>query len=207
MRRDRRWARWPLAVLLGTALALAPFLGAAAYAMEDDAAGGSPSVTVETVDDVTMPVVEAEPASRTGSDAPPDPGAAFVPDGIAASAEELALELDVGGEVMLSADIEATSQLVTTTVVTLDLNGYVLTASIVVRDGMLVVRDSSESQAGALVGPDGAFPIVAEAWGQLGDSGVCGNGEPVWRQDARCNRHSGRNAPEGGVHGGVQDQY
>lgn len=162
MRRDRRWVRWPLAVLLGTALALAPFLGAAAYAMEDDAAGGSPSVTVETVDDVTMPVVEAEPASRAGTDAPPDPGAGFVPDGIAASAEELALELDVGGEVMLSADIEATSQLVTTTVVTLDLNGHVLTASIVVRDGMLVVRDSSESQAGALVGPDGAFPIVAE---------------------------------------------
>ena len=42
MRRDRSWAFLPIAVLLSTALALAPFQGAAAYAMEDDAAGGSP---------------------------------------------------------------------------------------------------------------------------------------------------------------------
>lgn len=163
MRRDRRWAAWPFAVLLGTALALAPLQGAAAYAMEGDVPGGSPeAVVTETSDDVVMPTVEALVFEGAEEDMPPDPGPGFVPDGVAVTADELALELDSGGEVVLAADIEASGQLVTTTVVTLDLNGHELTASIVVRGGMLVVRDGSEAQTGALHGPDGSFPVIAE---------------------------------------------
>lgn len=163
MRRDRRWAAWPFAVLLGTALALAPLQGAAAYAMEGDVPGGSPeAVVTETSDDVVMPTVEALVFKGAEEDMPPDPGPGFVPDGVAVTADELALELDSGGEVVLAADIEASGQLVTTTVVTLDLNGHELTASIVVRGGMLVVRDGSEAQTGALHGPDGSFPVIAE---------------------------------------------
>ena len=163
MRRDRRWAVWPFAVLLGTALALAPLQGAAAYAMEGDVTGGSPeSVVAETSDDAVMPTVEAPVVEGAEEDAPPDPGPGFVPDGVAVTADELALELDSGGEVILDADIEVPGQLVTTTVVTLDLNGHELIASIVVRGGMLVVRDGSEAQTGALHGPDGSFPVIAE---------------------------------------------
>ena len=107
MRRDRRWAAWPFAVLLGTALALAPLQGAAAYAMEGDAAGGSPeSVVTETSDDAVMPTVEAPVVEGAEEGAPPDPGPGFVPDGVAVTADELALELDSGGEVILDADIE-----------------------------------------------------------------------------------------------------
>ena len=107
----------------------------------------------------------SSPALSAGGreeDAPPDPGPGFVPDGVAVTADELALELDSGGEVILDADIEVPGQLVTTTVVTLDLNGHELIASIVVRGGMLVVRDGSEAQTGALHGPDGLFPVIAE---------------------------------------------
>ena len=161
MRRDRRWALWPLAVLLGTALALAPAPGAAAYAMEDDVAGGSPAgAAAETLDGAQMPTVEVAPGAR--SDEPPDPGAALVPNGIVETAEELPVELDAGGEVTLAADLEVEVPVVTTTVVTLDLNAHVLTAQIVVRDGLLVVRDSSEGRTGALLGAEGEFPIVAE---------------------------------------------
>ena len=45
---------------------------------------------------------------------------------------------------------------------TIDLNGHELIASIVVSGGMLVVRDGSEAQTGALHGPDGSFPVIAE---------------------------------------------
>lgn len=156
MRRDRRWAALPLAVLLGTALALAPLRGAAAYAMEGDAAGGSPgAVVAQAAPAVEMPTVEE------GNGAP-EPGVRTVPDGVVETAEELPVELDSGGEVSLAADVSFEGQLVTTTVVTLDLNGHELTASIVVRDGMLVVRDGSEAQTGALVAPDDAFPVIAE---------------------------------------------
>ena len=159
MRRDRRRAPWPLAVLLGTALALAPQLGAAAYAMEDDVAGGSlEALAAQAEPAAAMPTVEE------GDDAP-DPGVRLVPDGVVETAEELPVELDAGGEVTLAADVAFEGQLVTSTEATLDLNGHTLSASIVVRGGTLVVRDGSEAQTGALVAPNGAFPVVADAEG------------------------------------------
>ena len=43
MRRDRSWAFLPIAVLLSTALALAPANGAPAFALGADGTGDSPA--------------------------------------------------------------------------------------------------------------------------------------------------------------------
>ena len=109
MRRDRRWAPWPLAVLLGTALTLAPALGAHAYAVEGDVAGGSTGVV--------------EPGDPAGS--PLD-------------AETLAAALDAGGEVTLTASVTLEERVDVTEDVTLDLNGFTLTP-LVKGDGATVL--------------------------------------------------------------------
>jgi len=40
----------------------------------------------------------------------------------------------------------------------------------------------------------------------FGHAGICCAGQSVRRPDGRCDRHSGGYAPQGGVHGGLQDQ-
>ena len=131
MRRDRRWALWPLAVLLGTALTLAPALGAHAYAVEGDVAGGSTGVV--------------EPGDPAG--APLD-------------AETLVAALDAGGEVTLTADVTLEGRVDVTEDVTLDLNGFTLTGVLRAKGASLTVLDSSEGQTGSMVDPAGEFPLV-----------------------------------------------
>ena len=131
MRRDRRWAAWPLAVLLGTALTLAPALGAHAYAVEGDVAGGSTGVV--------------EPGDPAGS--PLD-------------AETLAAALDAGGEVTLTASVTLEERVDVTEDVTLDLNGFTLTGVLRAKGASLTVLDSSEGQTGSMVDPAGGFPLV-----------------------------------------------
>ena len=131
MRRDRGWALWPLAVLLGTALTLAPALGAHAYAVEGDVAGGSTGVV--------------EPGDPAGS--PLD-------------AEALAAALDAGGEVTLTASVTLEERVDVTEDVTLDLNGFTLTGVLRAKGASLTVLDSSEAQTGSMVDPAGEFPLV-----------------------------------------------
>ncbi len=131
MRRDRRWAAWPLAVLLGTALTLAPALGAHAYAVEGDATGGS-----------TGAVERGDPA------------------GTPLDAEALAAAIDAGGEVTLTADVTLGDLLDVTKDVTLDLNGFTLTGALRAKGANLTVIDSSEGQTGSMVDPAGEFPLV-----------------------------------------------
>lgn len=131
MRRDRRWAAWPLAVLLGTALTLAPALGAHAYAVEGDATGGSTGV-----------VEQGDPA------------------GTPLDAEALAAAIDAGGEVTLTADVTLGDLLDVTKDVTLDLNGFTLTGALRAKGADLTVIDSSEGRTGSMVDPAGEFPLV-----------------------------------------------
>lgn len=131
MRRDRRWAAWPLAVLLGTALTLAPALGAHAYAVEGDATGGSTGV-----------VEQGDPA------------------GTPLDAEALAAAIDAGGEVTLTTDVTLGDLLDVTKDVTLDLNGFTLTGALRAKGANLTVIDSSEGQTGSMVDPSGKFPLV-----------------------------------------------
>lgn len=131
MRRDRRWAAWPLAVLLGTALTLAPALGAHAYAVEGDATGGS-----------TGAVERGDPA------------------GTPLDVEALAAAIDAGGEVTLTADVTLGDLLDVTKDVTLDLNGFTLTGALRAKGANLTVIDSSEGQTGSMVDPAGEFPLV-----------------------------------------------
>ncbi|MBM6813805.1 InlB B-repeat-containing protein [Olsenella uli] len=131
MRRDRRWAAWPLAVLLGTALTLAPALGAHAYAVEGDATGGSTGV-VEQGD----------------------------PTGTPLDAEALAAAIDAGGEVTLTTDVTLGDLLDVTKDVTLDLNGFTLTGALRAKGANLTVIDSSKGQTGSMVDPSGEFPLV-----------------------------------------------
>lgn len=131
MRRDRRWAAWPLAVLLGTALTLAPALGAHAYAVEGDATGGSTGV-----------VEQGDPA-----------GTPF-------DAEALAAAIDAGGEVTLTTDVTLGDLLDVTKDVTLDLNGFTLTGALRAKGANLTVIDSSKGQTGSMVDPSGEFPLV-----------------------------------------------
>lgn len=131
MRRDRRWAAWPLAVLLGTALTLAPALGAHAYAVEGDATGGSTGV-----------VEQGDPA------------------GTPLDAEALAAAIDAGGEVTLTTDVTLGDLLDVTKDVTLDLNGFTLTGALRAKGANLTVIDSSEGQTGSMVDPSGEFPLV-----------------------------------------------
>lgn len=131
MRRDRRWAAWPLAVLLGTALTLAPALGAHAYAVEGDATGGSTGV-----------VEQGDPA------------------GIPLDAEALAAAIDAGGEVTLTTDVTLGDLLDVTKDVTLDLNGFTLTGALRAKGANLTVIDSSKGQTGSMVDPSGEFPLV-----------------------------------------------
>lgn len=131
MRRDRRWAAWPLAVLLGTALTLAPALGAHAYAVEGDATGGSTGV-----------VEQGDPA------------------GTPLDAEALAAAIDAGGEVTLTADVTLGDLLDVTKDVTLDLNGFTLTGALRAKGANLTVIDSSEGRTGSMVDPAGEFPLV-----------------------------------------------
>lgn len=131
MRRDRRWAAWPLAVLLGTALTLAPALGAHAYAVEGDATGGSTGV-----------VEQGDPA------------------GTPLDAEVLAAAIDAGGEVTLTTDVTLGDLLDVTKDVTLDLNGFTLTGALRAKGARLTVIDSSEGQTGSMVDPSGEFPLV-----------------------------------------------
>lgn len=131
MRRDRRWAAWPLAVLLGTALTLAPALGAHAYAVEGDATGGSTGV-VEQGD----------------------------PTGTPFDAEALAAAIDAGGEVTLTTDVTLGDLLDVTKDVTLDLNGFTLTGALRAKGANLTVIDSSKGQTGSMVDPSGEFPLV-----------------------------------------------
>ena len=131
MRRDRRWAAWPLAVLLGTALTLAPALGAHAYAVEGDATGGSTGV-----------VEQGDPA------------------GTPLDAEALAAAIDAGGEVTLTTDVTLGDLLDVTKDVALDLNGFTLTGALRAKGANLTVIDSSEGQTGSMVDPSGEFPLV-----------------------------------------------
>ncbi len=131
MRRDRRWAAWPLAVLLGTALTLAPALGAHAYAVEGDATGGSTGV-----------VERGDPA------------------GTPLDAEALAVAIDAGGEVTLTTDVTLGDLLDVTKDVTLDLNGFTLTGALRAKGANLTVIDSSKGQTGSMVDPSGEFPLV-----------------------------------------------
>lgn len=131
MRRDRRWAAWPLAVLLGTALTLAPALGAHAYAVEGDATGGSTGV-----------VERGDPA------------------GTPLDAEALAAAIDAGGEVTLTTDVTLGDLLDVTKDVTLDLNGFTLTGALRAKGANLTVIDSSKGQTGSMVDPSGEFPLV-----------------------------------------------
>ncbi len=131
MRRDRRWAAWPLAVLLGTALTLAPALGAHAYAVEGDATGGSTGV-----------VEQGDPA------------------GTPLDAEALAAAIDAGGAVTLTTDVTLGGLLDVTKDVTLDLNGFTLTGALRAKGANLTVIDSSEGQTGSMVDPSGEFPLV-----------------------------------------------
>lgn len=131
MRRDRRWAAWPLAVLLGTALTLAPALGAHAYAVEGDATGGSTGV-VEQGDSAGTPL----------------------------DAEALAAAIDAGSEVTLTTDVTLGDLLDVTKDVTLDLNGFTLTGALRAKGANLTVIDSSEGQTGSMVDPAGEFPLV-----------------------------------------------
>lgn len=131
MRRDRRWAAWPLAVLLGTALTLAPALGAHAYAVEGDATGGSTGV-----------VERGDPA-----------GTPF-------DAEALAAAIDAGGAVTLTTDVTLGGLLDVTKDVTLDLNGFTLTGALRAKGANLTVIDSSKGQTGSMVDPSGEFPLV-----------------------------------------------
>ena len=131
MRRDRRWAAWPLAVLLGTALTLAPALGAHAYAVEGDATGGS-----------TGAVERGDPA------------------GTPLDAEALAAAIDAGGEVTLTTDVTLGDLLDVTKDVTLDLNGFTLTGALRAKGADLTVIDSSEGRTGSMVDPAGEFPLV-----------------------------------------------
>lgn len=131
MRRDRRWAAWPLAVLLGTALTLAPALGAHAYAVEGDATGGSTGV-----------VEQGDPA------------------GTPLDAEALAAAIDAGGEVTLTTDVTLGDLLDVTKDVTLDLNGFTLTGALRAKGANLTVIDSSKGQTGSMVDPSGEFPLV-----------------------------------------------
>lgn len=131
MRRDRRWAAWPLAVLLGTALTLAPALGAHAYAVEGDATGGSTGV-----------VEQGNPA------------------GTPLDAEALAAAIDAGGEVTLTTDVTLGGLLDVTKDVTLDLNGFTLTGALRAKGANLTVIDSSKGQTGSMVDPSGEFPLV-----------------------------------------------
>ena len=131
MRRDRRWAAWPLAVLLGTALTLAPALGAHAYAVEGDATGGSTGV-VEQGD----------------------------PTGTPFDAEALAAAIDAGGEVTLTTDVTLGDLLDVTKDVTLDLSGFTLTGALRAKGANLTVIDSSKGQTGSMVDPSGEFPLV-----------------------------------------------
>lgn len=131
MRRDRRWAAWPLAVLLGTALTLAPALGAHAYAVEGDATGGSTGV-----------VERGDPA------------------GTPLDAEALAAAIDAGGEVTLTTDVTLRDLLDVTKDVTLDLNGFTLTGALRAKGANLTVIDSSKGQTGSMVDPSGEFPLV-----------------------------------------------
>ena len=131
MRRDRRWAAWPLAVLLGTALTLAPALGAHAYAVEGDATGGSTGV-----------VEQGDPA------------------GTPLDAEARAAALDAGGEVTLPTDVTRGDLLDVTKDVTLDLNGFTLTGALRAKGANLTVIDSSKGQTGSMVDPSGEFPLV-----------------------------------------------
>lgn len=131
MRRDRRWAAWSLAVLLGTALTLAPALGAHAYAVEGDAAGGSTGV-----------VEQGDPA------------------GTPLDAEALAAAIDAGGEVTLTTDVTLGDLLDVTKDVTLDLNGFTLTGALRAKGARLTIIDSSEGRTGSMVDPSGEFPLV-----------------------------------------------
>lgn len=131
MRRDRRWAAWLLAVLLGTALTLAPALGARAYAVEGDATGGSTGV-----------VEQGDPA------------------GTPLDAEALAAAIDAGGEVTLTTDVTLGDLLDVTKDVTLDLNGFTLTGALRAKGADLTVIDSSEGRTGSMVDPAGEFPLV-----------------------------------------------
>lgn len=182
MRRDRRWAAWPLAVLLGTALALAPATGAAAYAMGDDVAGGSTDVVADDVEerddgpeDAAEPENAAELEDTVELEDAVDPedtveledardagGSEEAPDAAIDTEAELAVALGAGGQVVLDGSITAASELVVEKDVTLDLNGHTLTAKIVVRGAELTVVDGSADQTGVLRGPSGEFPVSVE---------------------------------------------
>lgn len=182
MRRDRRWAAWPLAVLLGTALALAPATGAAAYAMGDDVAGGSTDAVAgdaEERDDGPEDAAEPENAAELEDtveledavdpedtveleDARDAGGSEEASDAAIDTEAELAVALGAGGQVVLDGSVTAASELVVEKDVTLDLNGHTLTAKIVVRGAELTVVDGSADQTGVLRGPSGEFPVSVE---------------------------------------------
>lgn len=118
-------------MLLGTALTLAPALGAHAYAVEGDATGGS-----------TGAVERGDPA------------------GTPLDAEGLAAAIDAGGEVTLTTDVTLGDLLDVTKDVTLDLNGFTLTGALRAKGANLTVIDSSEGRTGSMVDPAGKFPLV-----------------------------------------------
>ena len=132
MRRDRRWALWPLAVLLGTALTLVPAFGAHAYVVEGDVAGGSTGLV--------------EPGEPAGD--PLD------------EETDIAAALAAGGEVTLAADATLPDRVDVTADTTLDLNGFMLTGTLRAKGATLTVMDGSEAQTGAIVDPSGGFPLV-----------------------------------------------
>ena len=134
MRRDRRWAVLPLAVLLGTALTLAPTFAAPAFGLDGDAAGDSVVAVVATDDGTAdeVPVGTEDPVETDGAPAE----------------KNLAELLAVGGEVVLEADAELEEPVAVSKDTTLDLAGHKLSGTIQVSGARLTVTDS------ALVAPE-----------------------------------------------------
>ena len=196
MRRDRWWAGWPLAVLLGTALALAPLTGALADAMEVDGAGDQPTAvatddgdladpvdptTTETDDpaDPTDPATAdpADPAEGSDpvtTDDPADPKTAV------SSAEELAAALEAGGRIVLADDVTLGEEaLAVTTDTQLDLNGHVLTGILKVGAATLTLQDTAGG--GLMVSPAEDFPLLkGDGATVVAEGGAFAVSPPAW---------------------------
>lgn len=148
MRRDRRWAVLPLAVLLGTALTLAPTFAAPAFGLDGDATGDS-VVAVVTTDDG---IVEEDPVGTEDPVETEDPTGT----GVAPAEKNLAELLAAGGEVVLEADAELDEPVAVSKDTTLDLAGHELSGTIQVSGACLTVTDS------ALVPPEEDAPAAEE---------------------------------------------
>ena len=185
MRRDRRWARWPLAVLLGTALALVPLTGALATSMEGDGAGDQPGAVAIDDGDVTGPATTGveDPTEGAAPDTTDDPATAGDPTESAtavSSAEELAAALEAGGKIVLAEDITlAADPLAVATDTQLDLNGHVLTGALRVGEATLTLQDTAGG--GLMAGPTEEFPLIkGDGATVIAEGGAFSVSPPEW---------------------------